>query len=202
MSNYQLEMEKIISVSAPGTPLVLHACCGPCSTTALERLCGHFDVSIYFYNPNIALYSEYALRLQTLESLLSKMPLPRKPKLACGEWNHDSFLSEVSGLENESEGGARCVECFRMRFKNTALHARRKKISLIGTTLSVSPHKNADSLNKIGMQAAKDYCLTWLPADLKKRGGYLNSIRLSERYELYRQSYCGCEFSGRTIDAN
>lgn len=189
-------MQREIANIPVQTHILLHSCCAPCTTAVLEALAPHFAVTLFYYNPNIMPNEEYARRLAALESLTEKAPAAGTPvTLLQGEYNTDEFLAAAKGLEAEPEGGARCAECFRLRLYETARTAKEKGIPWISTTLTVSPHKNAAVINQIGMQAAENHGVSWLPADFKKKEGYKRSIKLSEEYGLYRQSYCGCLFA-------
>lgn len=195
--NYNAAMERLVAQTKPGSRLLLHACCAPCATVALERLAPHFEITLYFYNPNIAPGEEYARRLRALRKLLDTMPLPRPVELVCGPEDRAPFLGAVRGKEGAPEGGARCEECFRLRLSHAAKEAARRDIPLFGTTLTVGPRKNAAQIYEIGAKEGNWHNVLFLPADFKKMDGYLRSIRLSEEYGLYRQHYCGCEYSQR-----
>lgn len=175
--------------------LLLHVCCGPCSTTALERLFPEYDVTVFFFNPNIAPEREYILRRDeakryALEVFGSKVGFEE------GAFRPDVFLEAVKGYENEPEGGHRCEICFRLRLEETARYARENGYSHFCTTLTVSPHKNALLINRLGEELARNYeGLNYLPSDFKKRNGFGRSVEISKKHELYRQNYCGCVFS-------
>lgn len=175
--------------------LLLHSCCGPCSSGVLEDLSKDFDVTIFYYNPNIYPKEEYEKRRDTQKQLLEEL----KPNINVGfvelPYDENEYLSVVEGLENEKEGGARCEKCFLLRMGKTALFAKENGYDLFTTTLSVSPHKNAKLLNEIGEILEKKYAIKYLVADFKKKNGYLKSIQNSKKYNLYRQNYCGCKFS-------
>ncbi|MBR2717646.1 MAG: epoxyqueuosine reductase QueH, partial [Oscillospiraceae bacterium] len=172
--------------------LLLQGCCGPCSSYVMEYLSRYFDITLLFYNPNIRPEAEYDRRLAALLELLEKMPAASRVKLVEPGWRGAEFMTAVKGLEHEPEGGARCTVCFRLRLGETARLARDGGFDFFGTTLTVSPHKNAALLNAIGQELEREYGVRWLPSDFKKRGGYLRSIQLSREYGLYRQEYCGC----------
>ena len=181
--------------------LFLHVCCAPCSTSVLTRLRNHFKIFVIYYNPNIDTIHEYNKRLNELKKFLDIFD--NSITLINEDYNHDEFLSKVHSLENEREGGKRCEVCFNIRLKRTYEIAKNvirdnkldNSINYLCTTLSVSPHKNAELIYKIGHDICYDDELKYLPSDFKKEDGYLNSIMLSKQYNLYRQSYCGCEFS-------
>ena len=171
---------------------MLHSCCGPCSTYVLEYLSKYFELGLLYYNPNIQPEAEYELRLDNQRSVLERYPDIRLHELG---WLGGEYGEEVKGLESEPEGGARCAVCFRLRLERTAKLASELGYEYFCTTLSVSPHKNAELINRIGMELGEKYGVRWLPADFKKREGYKRSIELSREYGLYRQNYCGCLYS-------
>ncbi len=198
--NYQLlldnELKKIKSRDI--TPhLLLHACCAPCSSYVLEYLTQYFDITVYFYNPNITDVLEYKKRADELERLISQMPHEKKIELVISDYAPERFYAFTSGYENLAEGGERCFLCYRERLDATARYMTEHadEYDYFATTLTVSPHKNAAKLNEIGEELADEYGLKWLFSDFKKREGYKRSIELSQEYGLYRQDFCGCEFS-------
>lgn len=198
--NYQLlldsELEKIKSLGQ--TPhLLLHACCAPCSSYVLEYLTEYFDITVYFYNPNITDALEYKKRADELARLISLMPHKNKTELVVSDYAPERFYAFTGGLEALSEGGERCFLCYRERLDATARYMAEHsgEYDYFATTLTVSPHKNAAKLNEIGEELAAQYSLKWLASDFKKREGYKRSIELSQEYGLYRQDFCGCEFS-------
>ena len=200
--NYQKELDGLLAGLEEGErpTLLLQGCCGPCSSYVLEYLTRYFDVTLLFYNPNIRPEAEYQKRLAALRELLEKMPTASPVQVLEPGWRGEEFLEAVKGLENEPEGGARCAGCFRLRLEETARLAAEGDYDFFGTTLTVSPHKNADLLNAIGQEVAAKYHAQWLPSDFKKRNGYLRSIQLSKQYGIYRQDYCGCGFPAEKID--
>ncbi len=182
--------------------LLLHACCAPCSSYVLEYLTEYFDITVYFYNPNITNEDEYKKRLDELNRLISVMPKKNKISLVCGKYEPERFYDISRGVENVPEGGVRCFFCYRLRLEATAEYMQscigqvgENEFSYFATTLTVSPHKNAAKLNELGSEMGEKYGVPYLPSDFKKRGGYKRSIELSRLYGLYRQDYCGCEFS-------
>lgn len=190
--NYQKKLDTLLG-GLDGVPtLLLQSCCGPCSSYVLEYLTQYFDVTVLFYNPNIRPEAEYEKRLQTQKQLLAAMETARPVKLVEPGWRGAEFEQAAKGLENEPEGGARCTRCFVLRLEETAKQAAAGGYDFFGTTLTVSPHKNAELLNTIGERLGEKYGVRWLPSDFKKRNGYLRSIQLSKQYGLYRQEYCGC----------
>lgn len=193
--NYQKIMEEQIA-SLTGTPsLLLHSCCGPCSSYVLEVLSKYFKVTVLYYNPNIEPLSEYQKRLSEQLRLIKEADFKNPVSFMDCEWEEEKFLAAAKGLEKEKEGGARCQKCFELRIEKTASLAKENGFDFFTTTLSVSPHKNAALLNKIGNELSLKYNIAYLFADFKKKEGYKRSIELSKKYELYRQNYCGCLFS-------
>lgn len=206
-TNYQLELDRIIEENRSHgkvPTLLLHSCCGPCSSYVVTYLNAYFQVIVLYYNPNIFPEEEYEHRLSEQARLLKELHVP----LLTVPYDHQEFLSRVEGLEKEPEGGARCEVCFRLRLKKTYETARREGFEYYCTTLTVSPHKNAAVINRVGQQMTEEETGTvlWLPSDFKKRDGYKRSIELSRQYDLYRQEYCGCEFAldpaGKKADAD
>lgn len=189
--NYQKQMEAYLDAHPARERLALHSCCGPCSTSVLEVLQKHFDVTLFFYNPNIHPQSEYDRRLAEELRLCESLGVEA---VAC-RYDPERFFEAARGLEGEKEGGARCLSCFRLRLLHTAELAASRGIDLLTSTLTVSPHKNAQAVNRIGEEAAARCGIRWLPSDFKKKNGFLRSLELSRQYGLYRQDYCGCVFS-------
>lgn len=191
MGNYQKMLEEIIKENTERPTLALHSCCAPCSSYVLEYLMEHFEITLFFSNSNIYPQSEYSHRLDEQLRLCGILGI----KAVECSYNPEAFYENVKGFEGEPEGGARCTKCFEMRLELTACEAEKEGITFLGTTLTVSPHKNAPLINEIGKTAALRHNLLWLPSDFKKKDGYLKSIQLSHKYNLYRQNYCGCKFS-------
>jgi predicted adenine nucleotide alpha hydrolase (AANH) superfamily ATPase len=171
--------------------LLLHSCCGPCSTSVIEKLKEEFDLAVFFYNPNIYPKEEYKNRLEAEVKFCNAIGI----RLIEGEYDHERWLSEVKGLENEKEGGARCEVCFKMRLEATAAKAKDLEFDYFAATLSVSPHKDYKLISKLGSELAMAHNIKFLDRDFKKENGYKRSIDLSKEHDLYRQNYCGCEFS-------
>ena len=199
MLPFQKEMDGLLSsLAAEGAApsLLLHSCCGPCSSYVLEYLRPYFQITVFFYNPNIEPAQEYARRLDTQKNLLSALNADggRRVELICGAYEPERYLAAVRGLETEPEGGGRCGVCFRLRLEESARLAAAEGFEYFATTLTVSPHKNALLINGIGQEAGARFGVRYLPSDFKKRGGYLRSVELSREYGLYRQNYCGCQF--------
>ena len=190
--NYdKLMMEEIESLHGERKSVLLHTCCGPCSSACIERLRKYLDVTVYFYNPNVEPYEEYLKRKETQIKLLKDLDIP----YIDADYDNDYYRSSVKGLESEREGGARCPVCFKIRLKKTAEVAKENNFDYFCTSLTVSPHKNSDIINKIGHAIGESIGIKFLYSDFKKREGYKRSIELSKEYELYRQDYCGCLFA-------
>ena len=175
--------------------LLLHSCCAPCSTAVLTRLCESFDITVFYYNPNIDTRDEHDLRAKELETVVGESGLALGAVII--PWEPKLFYEHVRGLEGEKEGGKRCEVCFGLRLDRTARYAAEHGYDLFTTTLTISPMKSAPLLNRIGEEAAKRAGAVFLNSDFKKRGGYLLSTQLSREYGIYRQDYCGCVFSKR-----
>ncbi|MBE5753957.1 MAG: epoxyqueuosine reductase QueH [Clostridiales bacterium] len=198
IENFDKSMQKIIDnlVKEGIKPkLLLHSCCAPCFSACLERIKDYFDITVFYYNPNLDSAEEFTLRAKEQERLCAEL----KVNCVVVDYNNDEFLSAAKGLESEREGGARCTECFNLRLSKTALFAKENGFDYFATTLTVSPLKNAKLLNEIGEKLSEKYGVKYLPTDFKKRGGYQRSIELSREYNLYRQNYCGCAFSKNLI---
>lgn len=194
--NYQKELEKELGkLNGNKKSLLLHACCAPCSSYVLEYLSAYFNITLFYYNPNISPQEEYTFRAAEACRLAGEMLPDNKIKFLEGPYNPADFYNAVKGLESEPEGGKRCEKCFNLRLNKTAEICREQGFDYFTTTLTISPLKNAELLNASGMHAAEKYGVTWLPCDFKKRGGYKRSVELSKQYNLYRQNYCGCIFS-------
>ncbi len=199
--NYQLMLDKTLKDLQGAKPrLLLQVCCAPCSSYVLEYLNEYFDITLFFYNPNISPEKEYFFRADELKRLINEMPLENIPKLIVNDYDYNEFISTVKGMEKEKEGGARCFLCYRLRLNKTAEYASKNGFDYFCTTLSISPHKNAEKLNEIGKELSEKYNIPYLFSDFKKKNGYKRSIELSKEYDLYRQDYCGCEFSKPKTD--
>lgn len=198
MLNYQKEMEKILTriTKEQKVPrLLLHSCCAPCSSYVLEYLSEFFEITIFYYNPNISPESEYRKRVEEQRRLISELPVKYPVSFAEGNYDHPKFLELSKGLEAVPEGGERCFKCYRLRLTEAARTAKEGGYDYFTTTLSISPLKKADKLNEIGGELAEQYGVPYLFSDFKKRNGYKRSIELSREYGLYRQDYCGCGYS-------
>ncbi len=194
--NYQKELDRLIQRQGGRRPrLLLHSCCGPCSSSVLEYLTQFFDVTLLWYNPNLYPEAEFVLRRQTLLELLEKMDLADKVDVLIEPWQHEVYAGRVQGLEEEPEGGKRCAVCFRLRLEKTARIAAQEGHDYFCTTLTLSRHKDAHLINRLGEEVGLAAGVRWLPSDFKKQGREMRSTELAEQYGLYRQLYCGCEFS-------
>lgn len=202
--NLQKELEKIIEEARANNirpKLLLHICCAPCSSYCMEYLNEYFDMSIYFYNPNIDIDKEYFYRLDEAKKLISSMNLlnsdNNKLNLIEGEYNKSDFHILVKGHEMDKEGGARCHLCYEMRLREAAKMAKERGFEYYTTSLTISPMKDSLVLCEIGERLANECSVKYLPSDFKKKNGYKRSVELSNEYDLYRQDYCGCSFSKR-----
>lgn len=196
--NYSLILEKTIKeIEKAGLrpTLLLHACCAPCSSYVLEYLSQYFNITVLFYNPNISPEAEYKFRESELKRLIAEMPLPQKISVMTEEYDPAEFYNMAKGLEELLEGGERCKRCYRLRLAKAAQIAKINGFDYFCTTLSISPYKNAEWLNTIGTEEGKKVGVEYLFSDFKKKNGYKRSCELSTEYGLYRQNYCGCEFS-------
>ncbi len=213
--NYQKELDKVLEGLTCRPSLLLHSCCGPCSSYVLAYLCRYFDVTLFYYNPNIHPDTEYEKRLnEQLRLVASYNNDLRKADVSWGEpvlpsgapdikilkgmYDPEIFFKTVKGYEDDPEGGNRCRLCYELRMREAAYEAKKGGYDYFATTLSVSPHKNAEWINEIGKMLEEETGVMHLPSDFKKREGYKRSIELAAKYDLYRQDYCGCVFSART----
>ncbi len=197
--NYDREMEaEIARLEGRRPSLLLHSCCGPCSSAVLEYLTRYFDVTLLWFNPNLYPEAEFEKRFRTQLELIEKMCLAEDVPVLAESWKHEEYLRRVKGLEDEPEGGARCTECFRLRLVECARLAKQYGFDYFCTTLSVSRYKDAERINLLGEEVGRALGVAWLPSDFKKRDGERRSQELAEQYGLYRQDYCGCEFSLRS----
>ena len=195
--NYQIVLENTLKNLKEKKTLLLHACCAPCSSYVIEYLSNYFDITILFYNPNINNDIEYNKRLQELERFVKEFKTNNPVKVISLGYNHGEYLQTVLGLEEEKEGGSRCLKCYRLRLEKTFEYAKKYNFDYVTTTLTISPLKNSQVINKIGSELENIYHINYLYSDFKKKEGYKRSIVLSHEYNLYRQDYCGCEFSKR-----
>lgn len=186
--NYNEIMKQQLNKLTGKPKLLLHVCCAPCSSGVLPRLEQYFDITLFYNNPNTFPQNEYILRAEQFAKL-THLPL-----IIC-DYQHSQFLNAIKGFEAELEGGKRCEKCIELRMENSFEYAKTHGFNYVTTTLSISPHKNAEYINKIGIQLEREYGITYLRADFKKENGFLDSITNSKKFDLYRQDYCGCEFS-------
>lgn len=185
--DYNKLMHEEISSFGDRPKLLLHCCCAPCSSAVIEKLKNYFEITYFYYNPNIYPQEEYNLRKDEFVKLgVNVVEL---------KYNHNEFLNVVAGYENEKEGGARCRICIAQRLDKAFEYAVNNNYEIITTTLSISPHKDAEFINKLGENLQEKYGIKYLHADFKKENGYLNSINICKEKGIYRQDYCGCEFS-------
>ena len=190
------ELDRIIQKRGKRVPRVLlHSCCGPCSSSVLEYLTQYFDVTLLWYNPNLYPQAEFDRRFQAQVELIEKMGLSDKVEILAEPWKSEDYYRRIRGLENEPEGGKRCAECFRLRLLECARLAKHYGYDYFCTTLTLSRHKDSDLINALGEEIGRAAGVSWLPSDFKKRDGENRSVELSEKYGIYRQLYCGCEFS-------
>ena len=196
--NYQKELDKLIlelKKEEKVPRLLLHSCCAPCSSYVLEYLSQYFEVTVFYYNPNIYPESEYTKRVLEQQKLISEMRFKHPVTFIAGNYDSEKFYNMARGLENVKEGGERCFKCYELRLMEAAKIAKNGEYDFFTTTLSISPLKNAQKLNEIGMLLAEEYGIEYLLSDFKKKNGYKRSVELSEQYGLYRQDHCGCVFS-------
>lgn len=196
--NYQTELEKIIEFhqSKGEIPtLFLHSCCAPCSSYVLEYLSQYFKITVFYYNPNIYPDEEYYKRVDEQKQFINRFPAKNKIDFVEGNFDKERFYAMAKGKENMREGGERCFLCYELRLRKAAEYAKSRNFDYFTTTLSISPLKNADKLNEIGLSLGKEYGVKYLVSDFKKKNGYKRSTELSRQYGIYRQDYCGCIFS-------
>lgn len=198
--NYQKELDKLLAQleKEERVPsLLLHSCCAPCSSYVLEYLGQYFNITVFYYNPNIFPESEYTKRILEQQTLIGQMRVKYPVSFIAGSYDKNRFYEMAKGLEHVKEGGERCMKCYELRLRESAWIAKSGGFDYFTTTLSISPMKNAARLNEIGLRLQEEYGVNYLISDFKKKNGYKRSIELSKEYGLYRQDYCGCEFSVR-----
>ena len=198
MTNYQIILDETINniVKENKRPkLLLHSCCAPCSSYVLEYLTNYFDITVFYYNPNISSYEEYEKRYKEVQRFIHDFGLENKVSFIKGDYDNDKYEKSIKGLENEKEGGTRCEKCYYLRLEETCKYAKEHGFDYFTTTLSISPYKNSEKLNSIGKKLEDEYDVLYLLSDFKKKNGYKRSIELSREYNLYRQNYCGCIYS-------
>lgn len=198
--NYQKVLERTIDqiVSLNKVPrLLLHSCCAPCSSYCIEYLSQYFEITIFYYNPNISPEDEYQKRVAEQQKLIREMPTKYPVHFLEGTYDPERFFAMAKGLEHVAEGGERCFKCYAMRLEEAAHAAKEGGYDYFTTTLTISPLKNAAKLNELGEHISGIYGVPYLFSDFKKKNGYKRSTELSAVYQLYRQNYCGCIFSKR-----
>ena len=198
--NYDKKMWEIIDKEKKLKRLLLHSCCAPCSCACIERLTNFFDITILYYNPNIEPYEEYLKRKKEEIRFIKEYPNIHKLDIIDCDYDNDLFLNIATGLEEEPERGKRCLKCYNLRMEYTAKKAKELGYDYFATTLTLSPLKDSQVLNKIGYALSKQYDISYLPSDFKKQNGYKRSIELSKEYNLYRQNFCGCKYSRKVIE--
>lgn len=202
--NYQIILDKTLDKlqkSGETPTLLLHSCCAPCSSYVLEYLSRYFYITIFYYNPNIDTRFEFDRRVNEQTRLIQEMPMAHKVKFIKGAYDSERFYRMAEGMEDIPEGGERCFKCYRLRLEEAAKTAKERGFDYFTTTLSISPLKNAQVLNEIGRELSEEYGVKYLYSDFKKKEGYKRSCELSKEYGLYRQDYCGCEFSKKEAEA-
>ena len=198
--NFQKELEKkIAGFQKDGIvpTLLLHSCCAPCSSYVLEYLSDYFSITVFYYNPNIYPDEEYYKRVEEQKEFIRRFPAKYPIAFEEGSFDKERFYQMARGLESVPEGGERCFRCYELRLREAAEHAKNRNMEYFTTTLSISPLKNAQKLNEIGLALAEEYGVAYLVSDFKKKNGYKRSVELSREYDMYRQDYCGCVFSMR-----
>ncbi|SFH51772.1 hypothetical protein SAMN04487830_10112 [Pseudobutyrivibrio sp. OR37] len=195
--NYQKELDNLISNLKEGQvpSLLLHSCCAPCSSYCIEYLSQFFNVTVFYYNPNIYPDEEYYHRVKEQQRFIKEFPTKHPVDFIEGDYDKNSFYQIAKGLEHEPEKGMRCHKCYDLRLRRTALVAKEKGFDFFTTTLTISPMKDSQVLNEIGLSIAKELGVNWLPSDFKKKEGYKRSTEISREYDMYRQDYCGCVYS-------
>lgn len=196
--NYQKELDGILTKLGQEQripTLLIHSCCAPCSSYVLEYLSEYFKITVFYYNPNIYPESEYTKRIVEQQKLIQDMNFKHPVSFMAGKYEKEKFYAMAAGMEHLKEGGARCMKCYELRLSEAAKQAAAGGFDYFTTTLSISPMKNAQKLNEIGVRVGKEHGVEYLVSDFKKKNGYKRSVELSKEYGLYRQDYCGCEYS-------
>ncbi len=191
--SYQVKLEETLNSLNHVPKLLLHSCCGPCSSYVIDYLSKYFDITVYFFNPNIEPIEEYLKRKEEQIKFIKNYTSSNKLDIIDDEYTNDEFNSKIKGFEEEKEGLTRCSICMAYRLNETYIKAKNLGYDYFGTTLTVSPHKNSEVINNIGSKLEKD--VKFLYSDFKKKEGYKKSIELAKKFELYRQDYCGCKYS-------
>ena len=200
--NYQKELDKLLETIKKENRvprLFLHSCCAPCSSYVLEYLSQFFEITVFFYNPNISPEEEYRKRVTEIKRLVREMPFQHPVEILEGKYDPERFYEMAKGLEEVKEGGVRCFKCYELRLRKTAELAKAEAYDYFTTTLTISPLKNSVKLNETGLKLQEEYGVNYLLSDFKKQEGYKRSIELSREYGLYRQNYCGCVYSRQQI---
>lgn len=198
--NYQIVLDetlKEIEKNNEKPKLLLHVCCAPCSSYVLEYLNKYFNITVFYYNPNISTKDEYDKRYNEEQRFVKEYPFESEIKVINGKYDNEKYEKLIDGFQDEKEGGARCFKCYRLRLEESAKYAKENNYDYFTTTLTISPYKNSKVLNEIGNELSQLYGIKYLYSDFKKRNGYKRSIELSHKYNLYRQDYCGCKYSIR-----
>lgn len=198
--NYQIVLDetlKEIEKNNEKPKLLLHVCCAPCSSYVLEYLNKYFNITVFYYNPNISTKDEYDKRYNEEQRFVKEYPFENEIKVINGKYDNEKYEKLIDGFQDEKEGGARCFKCYRLRLEESAKYAKENNYDYFTTTLTISPYKNSKVLNEIGNELSQLYGIKYLYSDFKKRNGYKRSIELSHKYNLYRQDYCGCKYSIR-----
>ncbi len=201
--NYHLKMLQMIEEACGGEDvprLLLHSCCAPCSSYCLELLSQHFEVTVFYYNPNIFPPEEYVMRVEEQDRFIKAFPAKYPISFVEGSYDTGRFYEMAKGMEQLKEGGERCFACYELRLRESAKYAKAHGFDFFTTTLSISPLKNAAKLNEIGAKLEKEYGIRYLYSDFKKQNGYKRSTEISNEYEMYRQYYCGCVYSKKQRD--
>lgn len=203
--NFQREMDKLLENmknSGQVKKLFLHCCCAPCSSYVLEYLSNYFQITAFFYNPNIDTDEEYSYRQRELIRFIKEKTFENSVEIVSGDYRPEKFEDIAKGYEDCKEGGARCMRCFDLRLRETAKLAKEYNADFFATTLTVSPLKNAQAINAIGEKIGKEFEIEYLPSDFKKKNGYKRTIELSREFDLYRQNFCGCSYSKKQSEKN
>ena len=201
--NYHQKMLELIKENCDENrvpKLLIHSCCAPCSSYCLELLSQYFEVTVFYYNPNIYPPEEYTMRVAEQDRFVKEFPAKNKISFVEGNYDTDKFYAMAKGMEHVKEGGERCFACYELRLRETAEFAKANGFDFFTTTLSISPLKNAQKLNEIGSKLELEYDIKYLYSDFKKQNGYKRSTEISDEYEMYRQYYCGCVYSKKQRD--
>ena len=201
--NYHVKMQEMIVKYCDETRvprLLLHSCCAPCSSYCLELLSQYFEITVFYYNPNIFPPEEYHMRVEEQACFVKELSAKHPITFVEGRYDTERFYEMAKGMEQLKEGGERCFACYELRLRETAEYAKDQGYDFFTTTLSISPLKNATKLNEIGENLEKEYGIQYLYSDFKKQNGYKRSTEISNEYNMYRQYYCGCVYSKKQRD--